>query len=170
MRETRWAEVTGFKAVKNSTTDDGLAVCVLRADGSRQASGTSGIGPGLRAASGGGVTGYFIPREEQCPKQACTWTGDFRLPDGTVLLVEAGIQDTTETGFRAGVPVPARDTGANYAFPPSDPGAWHDAAYALILGTWSWAVLLFLAVRPVFRRLHSRLLERAQSGQDPNRH
>ena len=104
--------------------------------------GAAEIGPGIRAARGGGTAGYYIPQHESTGKGA-RWHGEFRLPDGTVIIQDAGIQDVSPGALRAGVPVAARDTGdANGVFPRDDPGAWHSPAAFLAAAAWLYVVAL----------------------------
>lgn len=119
------------------------------------------LGPAIAAAHGEGTPGYFIPQRETTGRGA-TWYGEFRLPDGTVTIRDASIEDVSVSAMRVGVPVAARATGPAQAdfppgtqavFPRDDPGAWHLPANMAIMGGWSWAWVIVLLSRAAARRL-----------------
>lgn len=100
------------------------------------------IGPAVRAASGDGTAGYYIPQHQSTGRGAL-WSGEFRLPDGTVLIQDTGILDVSPGTLRAGVPVAARDTGnGNGVYPRDDPYAWHGPAAFLATAAWLCAAAL----------------------------
>jgi hypothetical protein len=126
----------------------GLGVILLVATGTLCLFfGVTGIGAGLRAASGGGTAGYYIPQRETTGRGA-QWYGEFRLPDGTVTRRDTGIEDVSMGALRAGVPVAARDTGYyDGVFPRDDPGAWHGPADMLAGAAWFYAAALVVLIR-----------------------
>ncbi|MGH3170006.1 MAG: hypothetical protein ACRDN0_29505 [Trebonia sp.] len=90
------------------------------------------------------------------------WYGEFRLPDGTVILRNVSIVDVPVSAMRAGVPVAARDVGyisdsfppdSGDVFPRHDPAAWHLPANLAVMGGWCYAWVLVLLIRGVARRL-----------------
>lgn len=121
----------------------GLGVIALVAFGSLPLYvGVTGIGPGLRAAGGGGTVGYYIPQRETAGRGG-QWYGEFRLPDGTVTRRDTGIEDVSRGALRTGVPVVARDTGySDGVFPRDDPGAWHGPADMFAVAAWFYAAAL----------------------------
>jgi hypothetical protein len=121
----------------------GLGVILLIATGTLGLYfGVTGIGPGLRAASGGGTVGYYIPQRETTGRGA-QWYGEFRLPDGTVTRRDTGIEDVSRGALRTGAPVAARDTGYfDGVFPRDDPGAWHAPADMFAGAAWFYAAAL----------------------------
>jgi hypothetical protein len=121
----------------------GLGVILLIAAGTLPLYfGVRGIGPGLRAASGRGTVGYYIPQRETTGKGA-QWYGEFRLPDGTVTRRDTGIEDVSMGALRTGVPVAARDTGYfDGVFPGDDPGAWHGPADMFAGAAWFYTATL----------------------------
>ena len=65
------------------------------------------------------------------------------------------------TAVRAGVPVPARDTGAaGYVYPGDDPGAWHATTGVLGDGAWLWLTATVVII--------ARVIHRPLGGQDGN--
>ncbi|MCL2582383.1 MAG: hypothetical protein FWE35_08000 [Streptosporangiales bacterium] len=115
--------------------------------------GIAELGPALQAAHGGGTDGYYIPQSESCDKGQCTWSGEFRLPDGTITRRNVNLRDAAST-MPAGTPVAALDTGANgTVFLRDDPGAWNRAVIDIALGLG----LLFLFLAPVISVLLRRL-------------
>jgi hypothetical protein len=121
----------------------GLGVIALVATGTLPLYfGVTGIGPGLRAASGAGTAGYYIPQRETTGRGA-QWYGEFRLPDGTVTRRDTGIEDVSRGALRTGVPVAARDTGySDGVFPRDDAGAWHGPADMFAGAAWFYAAAL----------------------------
>ncbi|HEX3957415.1 MAG TPA: hypothetical protein VHZ03_12400 [Trebonia sp.] len=126
----------------------GLGVILLIATGTLPLYfGVTGIGPGLRAASGGGTVGYYIPQRETTGKGA-QWYGEFRLPDGAVTRRDTGIEDVSMGALRTGVPVAARDTGYfDGVFPRDDPGAWHGPADMFAGAAWFYTATLVVLIR-----------------------
>jgi hypothetical protein len=126
----------------------GLGVILLIATGTLPLYfGVTGIGPGLRAASGGGTAGYYTPQRETTGKGA-QWYGEFRLPDGTVTRRDTGIEDVSMGALRTGVPVAARDTGYfDGVFPRDDPGAWHGPADMFAGAAWFYTATLVVLIR-----------------------
>jgi hypothetical protein len=124
----------------------------------------TGLGPAIRAARGEGTLGYFLPQRETTGKGA-TWYGEFRLPDGTVTLRNASIEDLPVSAMQAGVPVAARDTGHPEAtfppgpqavFPRNDPGAWHLPANLAVMAAWSYAWAFVVIIRKGIRLRRGR--------------
>jgi hypothetical protein len=68
------------------------------------------IGPAISAAQGHGTRGYFVAQYESCRQHGCTWSGEFRLPDGQVTRNDVGF-DGSYASMRVGSVVPALDTG-----------------------------------------------------------
>jgi hypothetical protein len=97
--------------------------------------GATGLGPAIRAARGVGSVGYFIPRSQSCGR-SCSWTGNFRLPDGTVARRNVVLYDASVSAVKAGVPVAARDSGGHGVFPRHDPGAWGTSTLLVYGGVW----------------------------------
>jgi hypothetical protein len=113
------------------------------------------LGPSIRAGRGEGTIGYFIPQQETTGRGAA-WYGEFRLPDGTVTVRNASIEDLAASAVHSGVPVPARDPGSSEAtfppgtqavFPRRDPGAWHLPVNLAVMAVWSYAWALALIIR-----------------------
>lgn len=105
----------------------------------------------LQAALGHGTAGYFIARSYNCQTsryvQECGWSGEFVLPDGTVIGTNFGYAGN-ESAMRAGTKVAALDPAgsADTAFPRT--WSWQWLAYllgALVLcvgsALWFWAAL-----------------------------
>lgn len=110
--------------------------------------GVTDLGPGLRAASGTGTVGYFIPQTETT--RGHLWYGEFRLPAGTVILRNTTMNDLSQGSMHAGVSVPARDTGgSDGVYPRADPGAWHSAADQIPAAVWLYATALATLIRLV---------------------
>jgi len=127
--------------------------------------GVTGIGPGLRAASGGGTAGYYIPQRETTGKGG-QWYGEFRLPDGAVTRRDTGIEDVSMGALRTGVPVAARDTGyLDGVFPRDDPGAWHGPADMFAGAAWFYTATLVVLIR---LRILSRRRDRDDDDDDGN--
>lgn len=115
--------------------------------------GITDLGPDLRASHSAGTAGYYIPRQEHCSR-GCNWDGEFRLPGGHVTRWHVGLRDVAATDLRAGVPVAARDTGADgIVYPRNDLEAWHDAAIWIVLGCWGCAVFFVMVIGLGIRRL-----------------
>ena len=70
-----------------------------------------GLGPAISAAQGHGTRGYFVAQTQDCSaRHGCTWSGEFRLPDGQV--TRQGVTfDGSYPAMRVGSVVPALDTG-----------------------------------------------------------
>lgn len=102
--------------------------------------GAVGLGPAIQAARGAGTVGYFIPHSESCGR-SCSWTGNFRLPDGSVTRRNVRLYDATASAVKAGVPVAARDTGGDGVFPRADPGAWGNWTVLVYEGCWGIVML-----------------------------
>jgi hypothetical protein len=124
----------------------------------------TGLGPAIRAARGEGTIGYFIPQRETTGRGA-TWYGEFRLPDGTVILRNASIEDLPASAMQSGVPVAARDPGnSEAAFPPGtqavfprdDPGAWHLPANLAVMAAWFYAWAFVIIIRQGIRQRRRR--------------
>ena len=86
--------------------------------------GATSLGAGIRASHGQGTQGYFVPQDELCDRGGCTWTGDFRRPDGTV--TRRGVTYANDAAsLRAGEAVPALDAGdPDQVFARHDTRAW----------------------------------------------
>jgi hypothetical protein len=130
----------------------------------------TGLGPGIRAARGEGTIGYFIPQQETTGRGGSAWYGEFRLPDGAVILRNASMEDLPVSAMRSGVPVAARDPGnAEAAFPPgtlavfprNDPGAWHTPADMLVGAAWFYAAAIG---RIIWLRILRRRRDRDDDG------
>lgn len=106
------------------------------------------LGPAFRAADAVGTLGYFIPQSGGCGR--CSWSGEFRLPDGTVTLRNVTLNDAG-SGVRIGLPVPARDTGDGI-YPASDPGAWGPAMAVMVESYCTAALFAAVGIAPLFRR------------------
>jgi hypothetical protein len=107
----------------------------------------SSLGPAFRAADGLGTRGYFIPQSGGCSR-GCSWFGEFRLPNGTVTLRGASLNDAGRV--RIGVPVPARDTGGVY--PANAAGAWGDPLATIVEGYSSAALFAAVGIAQLTRR------------------
>lgn len=82
------------------------------------------IGPAVSAAQGHGTRGYFVAQAENCGRHGCTWSGQFRLPDGQVTRSNVTF-DGSYPGMHAGSVVPALDTGDFSAvFPRHGADSW----------------------------------------------
>jgi hypothetical protein len=69
----------------------------------------------LSAAAGTGTRGYFVVKGQSCSfsshgAKSCSWSGYFRLPDGTITRFGVGFEGS-HPDFRAGTVVAALDTG-----------------------------------------------------------
>jgi hypothetical protein len=68
------------------------------------------IGPAISAAQGHGTRGFFVAQSESCGRHGCTWSGEFRLPDGQVTRNDVGFEGSYSS-MQVGSVVPALDTG-----------------------------------------------------------
>lgn len=114
--------------------------------------GMANLGPALRAASGRGTVGYFVP-EKMTTGKGAHWVGEFRLSDGAVLRRNTTINDFGGD-LRRGVPVAARDTdGPDGVYTLNDPGAWHTPASLIVVAAGLDAAVLVVLVPAAVRRL-----------------
>jgi hypothetical protein len=100
----------------------------------------NGIGPAVRVAAGHGIHGYYVAKTESCDDQDnCSWTGEFRLANGTVSRKDVGFAGS-DSGLVQGTVVPALDTGdRSSVYQENSSGQWIQPAFLLLLG------VLFLA-------------------------
>jgi hypothetical protein len=68
------------------------------------------IGPAIGAAQGHGTRGFFVAQSESCGRHGCTWSGEFRLPDGQVTRNDVGFEGSYAS-MQVGSVVPALDAG-----------------------------------------------------------
>jgi hypothetical protein len=102
--------------------------------------GSINLGPAVSASQGHGIHGFFVAQAESCDNNGgCTWTGEFKLPDGTV--TRTGVRFVgSDPSMREGTVVPALDTGGHSrVYQASSSAQWIEPAVLLVLG------LLFLA-------------------------
>ena len=103
--------------------------------------------PAISAAEGHGTPGYFVAQSQSCNNHGnCSWSGEFRLPDGQVTRTGVGI-DENDSDMVTGSVVPALDTGdTGEVFPRSGDRSWAiDLLVAVIglaiAGHGGWQVL-----------------------------
>ena len=105
-----------------------------------------GLGPAVSAAQGHGTRGYFVAQSESCDSHnVCTWSGEFKLPNGTVARTNVGFVGS-DSAMVQGTVIAALDTGdptSVYQADSSD--QWIQPAVFLLMG-----VLLLLG----FGRMH----------------
>jgi hypothetical protein len=94
------------------------------------------IGPAVSAAQGDGIHGFFVARSQNCSSwpDACTWSGDFRLTNGTITRTTVEFVGS-DPGIRAGSAVRAIDTGnPSSVYLVNGSGQWLGPAGELTLG------------------------------------
>lgn len=107
--------------------------------------GAIGIGPAVSAAMGHGTRGYFVAQRPNCGKGGCTWSGQFRLPDGEITRHGTQLL-ASDPGMTAGAVVPALDTGDPFeVFPRDGSRQWLQPSLFLLFGIgllamWTWTV------------------------------
>jgi hypothetical protein len=114
------------------------------------------IGPSWRAAHGGGRVGTLRLDSRSCRSHTCTWQGQFRSDDGTILRPDVLMHDGVARSARVGDEIRARDTGDRTGvFALTGSTGWMDNAAILGVSIGyliGWALWLIRPIRWPRRR------------------
>ncbi|GAA0400564.1 hypothetical protein GCM10009530_60510 [Microbispora corallina] len=116
------------------------------------------VGPAVRAARADGIPGTFTATRLDCVEhpghEACTWSGDFRSDDGTVLRAGVALYGADRDYLRTGQRTRAVDVGRpSRVYGPGGSMEWVFTALLLLAGL---GLLAFLYVRPLLRLAAAR--------------
>jgi len=91
--------------------------------------------PAIRAGLREGTHGNWIATGKHCARSAaCVWTGQFKAPNGHVVLSSAQYAGQLPTGVHAGTSLAALFPGGSaLVYPPSGSDAWISVLIGLVL-------------------------------------
>ncbi len=120
----------------------------------------SAVGPAIRASHNQGIRGSFVAVTEVCGR-ACSWNGNFVLPDGVVVLRNVGF-NAGNADMSAGQSVAALDTGdTSMVFPANDGTQWLTETFGIAFGVVLLAFGLFVISSLARRELRARRFHRS---------
>ena len=90
--------------------------------------------PAIRAGLHEGTRGFWVATGQHCERSACTWNGQFTLPDGRVVLSSAQYSGQLPAGIHAGTHLAALFPGGSaLVYPASGSDAWISLLFGLVL-------------------------------------
>jgi hypothetical protein len=90
--------------------------------------------PAIRAGLREGTHGRWVATGQHCVRSACAWKGQFKLPNGHVVLSSAQYAGQLPTGIHAGTSLAALFPGGSaLVYPPSGSDAWISLLVGLVL-------------------------------------
>jgi hypothetical protein len=101
------------------------------------------IAPAIRAGLHDGTRGAWVATNRKCVHSACTWQGNFVLPNGHVLQTATQYEGQLPATVHPGTSVPALYTGGSgTAFPANGSDLWISLLVALLLSALGlyWAM------------------------------
>jgi hypothetical protein len=119
------------------------------------------IGPAVSAAEGHGIHGYFVAQNESCDSgddgdDSCSWSGEFKLPDGTVTRTNVTWVGS-DSSMEQGTVVPALDTGdRSSVYQVGSIDQWVQPALFLLFGVFCFVGLILMLIRALRRRTAAR--------------
>lgn len=112
------------------------------------------VGPTWSAANGGGHPGTLVLQRKSCHR-VCTWYGQFRSDDGTVVRESVRMREGVPAGSQVGDRLRARDTGSRYyVFAESGSFDWWGSVIIMVLSVGYlivWAIVMASLARSWLR-------------------
>jgi len=92
------------------------------------------LAPAIRAGRREGTHGFWVATGQHCARSACTWNGQFKSPNGHVVLSSAQYAGQLPAGIHAGTSVAALFPGGSaLVYPASGSDAWISLLFGLVL-------------------------------------